>query len=205
MHALLDSWRTHFGQGDLPWTCTDHYESTLQTTLASKGTPMVVIANTWGLSGALHPLNKDEYADKHILEYSPIVYGGVPVPWYVSDVGAAGLAGFEMKYQNQFVLTSTGGGIGGTADSLRFMNQGATGDCQIVVRMHGMLNASPDAKAGIMIRDTLDPDAPAVGVWLTPPVSTPNTAAAWSANVATSVRSSAGGTTTGATATLSPT
>lgn len=74
MHALVTSWRKAWGQGDLPWSATDHYPDDLEAKLVAEGLANFRIARTDGLSGALHPLNKWQYAQKHLNNILPSVY-----------------------------------------------------------------------------------------------------------------------------------
>jgi len=78
MHALVTSWRKAWGQGDLPWSATDHYPDELEPNLKELGLPHFMIAKTDGLSRALHPLNKWNYAQKHVENILPQVYGIMP-------------------------------------------------------------------------------------------------------------------------------
>jgi sialate O-acetylesterase len=75
MHALVTSWRKAWGQGDLPWSATDHYPDDLETKLNEAGLKNFKIARTDGLSGALHPLNKWKYAQRHLENILPMAYG----------------------------------------------------------------------------------------------------------------------------------
>lgn len=75
MHALVSSWRKAWGQGDLPWSATDHYPDDLEAKLHEAGLKAFKIAKTDGLSRALHPLNKWQYAQKHVDNILPMVYG----------------------------------------------------------------------------------------------------------------------------------
>ena len=75
MHALVTSWRAAWGQGDLPWSATDHYPDDLEAKLRAEGLKAFKIARTDGLSRALHPLNKWQYAQKHVNNILPMVYG----------------------------------------------------------------------------------------------------------------------------------
>ena len=58
MHALVTEWRRAWGQGDLPWSATDHYPDELEAKLHEAGLKNFKIAKTDGLSRALHPPNK---------------------------------------------------------------------------------------------------------------------------------------------------
>jgi len=75
MHALVTSWREAWDQGDLPWSATDHYPDELEARLHEAGVKAFKIARTDGLSRALHPLNKWQYAQKHVDNILPMVYG----------------------------------------------------------------------------------------------------------------------------------
>ncbi len=77
MRALINSWRTDMGQGDLFWSATNRYGSTywLEPRLKQLGVANIEIAETNGLSGSLHPLNKWAYAEKHLANILPLVYG----------------------------------------------------------------------------------------------------------------------------------
>jgi hypothetical protein len=75
MHALVTEWRNAWGQGDLPWSATDHYPDELQDSMNATGIKAFAIARTDGLSGALHPLNKWRYAQKHLDNILPMAYG----------------------------------------------------------------------------------------------------------------------------------
>jgi sialate O-acetylesterase len=75
MHALVTEWRRAWGQGDLPWSATDHYPDELEAKLHETGIKAFMIAKTDGLSRALHPLNKWQYAQKHLDNILPTVYG----------------------------------------------------------------------------------------------------------------------------------
>ena len=72
---LVASWRSAWGQGDLPWSATDHYPNDLQARLDETGLKNFRIATTDGLSGALHPLNKWKYAQRHLDNILPMAYG----------------------------------------------------------------------------------------------------------------------------------
>jgi hypothetical protein len=83
MKALITAWRKDWGQGDLPWNATDHYgkENTLEKNLKAQGISGFIIAKTNGLSRALHPTNKWQYAQKHLENIFPQVYGRPAPKW----------------------------------------------------------------------------------------------------------------------------
>ena len=88
MKALITDWRKDWGQGDLPWSATDHYEKTLEESMKAQGITGFMLAKTRGLSGALHPLNKWRYAQKHLDNIFPQVYGR-PAPQWSAPPGKA--------------------------------------------------------------------------------------------------------------------
>jgi len=81
------------------------------------------------------------------------------------------------------VVTSASGDIWGNSDEFRMVYKRLSGDGSIIARMDSLVNTWPWAKAGVMIRETLDPGSTHVMVALTPEhgiqlVYRPTTAAA---------------------------
>ena len=66
------------------------------------------------------------------------------------------------------VVTSASGDIWGNSDEFRLVYKRLSGDGSIIVRMDSLVNTWPWAKAGVMIRETLDPGSTHVMVALTP-------------------------------------
>lgn len=83
MKVLVSSWRKDWGQGDLPWSVTNHYDRdySLQERLKAHGVSGFMIAKTDGLSRALHPPNKWQYAQKHCDNILTQVYGRPAPQW----------------------------------------------------------------------------------------------------------------------------
>jgi glucose/arabinose dehydrogenase/regulation of enolase protein 1 (concanavalin A-like superfamily) len=79
----------------------------------------------------------------------------LPTPWSSSDVGTVGLAGSAAYTNNVYTLNGAGSDIGGTADSFQFVQQPLNGDGQLTARITSLENTHAEAKAGVMIRDTL--------------------------------------------------
>ena len=87
MHGLVTSWRAAWGQGDFPWSATDHYPDELESQLEQAGLGNFKVAKTDGLSRLLHPLNKWQYAQKHLDNIFPMVYGRPAPTWPASRGG----------------------------------------------------------------------------------------------------------------------
>jgi regulation of enolase protein 1 (concanavalin A-like superfamily) len=80
--------------------------------------------------------------------------------WQSRDIGAVGVAGSTTLGSGSWTVLGAGGAaIWGFADAFRFTQQPLTGDGQITVRVDSLQNTTPFAKAGVMLRDGLGPDA----------------------------------------------
>jgi regulation of enolase protein 1 (concanavalin A-like superfamily) len=93
--------------------------------------------------------------------------GSVAPPWVSGDVGAVVLAGTADELAGNFTVTGAGNDIWGTADAFHFVHQPWSGDVAIVARVTSLGNTNPWAKAGVMIRGSLDPSAPQASLLLT--------------------------------------
>ena len=80
----------------------------------------------------------------------------LPSPWTNQDVGAVGLAGSAAYASGTYTVTGAGADIWGTADGFQFVYQVLDGDGQIVARMTREQSTHTYAKAGVMIRASLD-------------------------------------------------
>ena len=67
-----------------------------------------------------------------------------------------------------FTVTGGGAGIGGDADECHFASREATGGVTVIARVTELTAADPGAMAGVMVRDSLDPNAPIAAVLVTP-------------------------------------
>jgi hypothetical protein len=107
----------------------------------------------------------------------------VPAPWTNRDIGSVGVPGSAAESGGQFAVYGSGADISGTADAFQFVYQPMTGDTQIVAKVTSVLNTNPWAKAGVMIRESLNANSRHAFACLTP-----------SNGVAFQSRSSTGGT-----------
>jgi len=72
------------------------------------------------------------------------------------DIGAVATAGALTLDQKRFVVSASGYGIRGLRDEFHFVHWPLAGDGTIVARVDNLVKTHNLAKAGVMIRDTLD-------------------------------------------------
>ena len=87
--------------------------------------------------------------------------GALPSGWSHGDVGAVGPAG-SASYDSTsatFTVTGAGADVWGTADAFQYAYTPLTGDGTIVARVATISAGAAWVKAGVMLRDTLDPAA----------------------------------------------
>jgi hypothetical protein len=96
--------------------------------------------------------------------------GSLPPPWVDQDVGSPGISGSATydASSGTFTVSGSGADIWGTADSFHFAYQTLNGDGTIIARVTGQGNTDPWAKAGVMIRETLDPGSTFSDMVVTP-------------------------------------
>lgn len=69
---------------------------------------------------------------------------------------------------NTFTMTASGADIWGTSDEFHFAFKELTGAGTIITKVESVENTHEFAKAGVMIRDSLDPDSVYAGLFITP-------------------------------------
>ena len=116
-------------------------------------------------------LNGDT-APNNRFSYRAVLNGGattaLPAPWDSADVGTVNARGSAtVAASGAITLTSRGDDIGGTSDQYRGVHQILTGDGELIVRVDSLSNTDPFAKAGVMVRESLKPDAKYVGIFTT--------------------------------------
>ena len=83
--------------------------------------------------------------------------------WSSADVGAVGTAGswqFNVNFFTTFAVDGAGADIWGTADAFRFAFRPVIDDARIVARVGSQTSTHPFAKAGVMLRASVDPGSP---------------------------------------------
>jgi len=85
--------------------------------------------------------------------------------WSSADVGAVGTPGswnFAVNFLTTFAVDGAGADIWGTADAFRFAFRPVIDDARIVARVASQTSTHPFAKAGVMLRASVDPQSPEV-------------------------------------------
>jgi uncharacterized repeat protein (TIGR01451 family) len=96
------------------------------------------------------------------------VSNGLLSPWQSRDIGSIGLAGGVVYSNGIYAVVGSGSDIGGNADAFRYVYQQGNGDCSIVAKVLTEQNTDTQAKAGVMIRETLNADSKYVAAFVTP-------------------------------------
>jgi hypothetical protein len=81
-------------------------------------------------------------------------------PWQDTDIGSAALSGSTSQTSpTDFTLNGGGGDIWGNSDTLHYVYRPLVGDGSIIAQVASQAYSSPWAKAGVMIRESLDPSS----------------------------------------------
>ncbi len=91
----------------------------------------------------------------------------LPGPWMHADVGEVAVKGGARLADGTFTITGTLD-IWAKADGFHFVYQPLDGDGQVVARVTAVENTNNHAKAGVMIRESLDPSARHAAMVVTP-------------------------------------
>ena len=91
-----------------------------------------------------------------------------PSPWSSQDIGTVGLAGSASASGDTVTVQGSGTDIWSTSDQFRYAYQPLQGDGVLFTRVDSQSNTDGWAKAGIMIRNTLDPDSAYAYVLVSP-------------------------------------
>jgi alpha-L-fucosidase len=119
-------------------------------------------------------------------EASATLAGAASSRWLSEDIGTVGLAGSFGLNGSVFTVQGAGADIWYNADAFRYVFQALRGDCSITARVLKVQNTAAWAKAGVMIRETLDAGAKYVISFVSP-----------SSGAALQQRSSSGGSASG--------
>ncbi len=82
--------------------------------------------------------------------------------WSVADVGGAREGGLRSLGDGRFELFGGGGDIWGRLDQFRFLYREVEGEFQLEATLEELADVAEYVKGGVMVRASLEPDAPAV-------------------------------------------
>ena len=99
---------------------------------------------------------------------TPQAPAGLPAPWANADIGSPGLAGSATYSNGTFTVNGGGGDIWNSSDQFNYVYQAVSGNETIIARVASQQNTDPWAKAGIMVRDSLNATAANAFVCTTP-------------------------------------
>lgn len=94
--------------------------------------------------------------------------GALPAGWQTQDVGPVGQSGYASYTNNTFSVTGSGFDITGATDAFRYVYQQVSGDTTIVARVTWAGDSNSYAKAGVMIRSSLNSNAANAMVYYSP-------------------------------------
>ena len=77
-------------------------------------------------------------------------------PWSSADVGDAAIPGSLSCSNQNFVIEASGSDIWNNQDGFHFAYQFVSGNCEMVTKVENLEGTNEWAKAGVMIRETLD-------------------------------------------------
>jgi hypothetical protein len=83
----------------------------------------------------------------------------VPAPWKSEDIGMVGMMGGAGRSRGRFHVKGSGGDIWNAADNFNFLHRPVSGDLEVVAKLISVERTSADAKAGIMLRESMAADA----------------------------------------------
>ena len=91
--------------------------------------------------------------------FVPASAQSLPSGWSTADVGAVGATGSASGSGGSFTVTGAGADVWGTTDAFRYVYQTLTGDGTIVTEVTSEEFVANWVKAGVMMRESLDPSA----------------------------------------------
>ncbi|MFA4945905.1 MAG: Ig-like domain-containing protein, partial [Lentisphaeria bacterium] len=116
--------------------------------------------------------NRSAVTTSSVVTVHVTVSGGIlPAGWSVNESVDVGINGSTSYQDGQFNISASGMGIDGASDSFYFDYKSLTGNGQIVARVTSLQNTGAGAKAGVMMRASLDANAPCMFAGLTPSAS----------------------------------
>ncbi len=92
----------------------------------------------------------------------------LPAPWWDQDIGDRGVPGWASSESSHFVVAGSGADIWGAYDGCHFVYVPLAGDGAITAQVLSLGDTDPWAKAGVMIRENLNPGSKHALMAMTP-------------------------------------
>src|SRR5581483_11995921 len=139
-------------------TLVTGYVSTNGSTWTKVGTATIDLGATAyvGLAVTSHDVSTATTADmSHVSVTAP----SLPSPQKDADIGAPAIAGSASYAAGTYTVKGAGTDIWATADQFHFVYQAISGDVDVVAHVASIANTSAWAKAGVMVRESLNANA----------------------------------------------
>lgn len=129
------------------------------------GSDTIALSETVYVGVAVTSHDEDTLTSASIasLLVAPLLPGG----WESSDIGSPGLPGFARYSAGTFAVEAAGADIWNASDQFRFTYQPVSGDVDLVARVASLASGDNWTKAGVMVRESLAPDAAHASVFMT--------------------------------------
>ena len=95
-------------------------------------------------------------------------FAQLPTGWFQQDIGNPSIAGIAFELNNEWIVSGNGSDIWYSSDAFCYVYKEVLGDCIITARVVEMEDTFDWAKAGLMIRQTLDANSKHACMALTP-------------------------------------
>jgi regulation of enolase protein 1 (concanavalin A-like superfamily) len=153
-----------------PTDCTEDYVAGTQVTLTPSPLSGATFAS-WGgdCTGQGSTCVVTMSATQNVAAtFQPQTGGTLPSPWVNRDIGGVAAAGSASYANGTFTVNASGADIWGTADEFRYVYRQLSGNGVITARVSSLTNTNSWAKAGVMIRETLNANSKHATTVITP-------------------------------------
>lgn len=126
--------------------------------------------SNWGgdLSGSTNPTTITMDGNKSVSATFTEIPCTLPSPWQSQDIGGVATAGKACRDGGVYSIYGSGSDIWYSSDEFHYMYQTLTGDGEIIARITAQTDTDNWAKAGVMIRESLNPNSKHAFATLTP-------------------------------------
>ena len=94
--------------------------------------------------------------------------GALPEPWLGQDIGDVGATGSSSYSDGVFTISGSGADIWNTTDAFHYVYQSYSGDVQLITQVTSQTYTDEWAKAGVMVRETLNDNSKHAMMIITP-------------------------------------